>query len=239
MEMTTDHHDDSDSSGEQSSCHDHEHRHRKDQEKGTQPDAKRQRLIVAATSNGTTVKNDMDQVHREDASKAFGFSSQSTSAAATTHLCGPPTSHHPNNPTISDQSSVSNNTALFDALRASKATRGQHQQSITMFSSVVDQLKTNPYDGEGTRAARRLTGIQGTAAIMSQSAPIALSSVTSLDSSSGNTSTIMSAHHILRRLGNPHRRVVHQMLLQQHERILLQMKLKASESMSTSSSCMK
>mmetsp|Transcript_408 Transcript_408/g.1024 ORF Transcript_408/g.1024 Transcript_408/m.1024 type:complete len:316 (+) Transcript_408:273-1220(+) len=192
------------------------------------PDAKRQRLMVINSCHtGVAVKKGMGQFQKDGANKLGGPGPVGQGQSSTPRQ--PP--HHP---------VPASNLALLDALRASKATRGHHQQSKTMFSSVVDQLKTNPQDEEGVRAARRLTGMKGTAAIMSPSAPFALSSATRMGSSSSssscNTSTNMSAQHILRRIGNPHRRVVHQMLREQNERVLVEMKRKTIESMSRPSS---
>ena len=59
--------------------------------------------------------------------------------------------------------------------------------------------------------------MQYSAAMMSQALPPSLS----VETFQSNPN--MSATHLLRRFGNPHRRVVHQMLREQHERILLDM----------------
>jgi hypothetical protein len=202
------------------------------------PDAKRQRMMV--NTNPVVAVSVIDHVHKEEASKLVGMLRRNSSARS-----GPSSlqlhQHHPHHHDLSSSITASfilgvsnpegSNSALLNALRASKATRGHHQQSKTMFSSVVadPSSKTNVEEAK----ARRLTGMQETAAILSQSAPVALSSATTLESSSKNTSTNMSAHHMLRRLGNPHRRVVHQMLREQHERILREMKRKAKEAVIT------
>ena len=192
------------------------------------PDAKRQRLMVINSYQiGVAEKEGMGQFQKDGANYLGGP--------------GPVVHGLPSTPCQPNYAVHGSSLALFDALRASKATRGHHQLSKTMFSSVVDQLKSNPQDEEGVRAARRLTGMKGTAAIMSPFTPSALSSAAGLGSSASassscNTSTDMSARHILRRIGNPHRRVVHQMLREQNERILYEMKRKTTESMSRPSS---
>ena len=251
-EMMPDHNDESDDSEARSHHHDYQRRQEQEQrhqvvppvnENGSRnhplpvrleaPDAKRQRLMVINPCHAGVAGG---QLQKDGANKLGGPGPGLVGQ-------GRSSSTHPPQPTYSDHGS---SLALLDALRASKATRGHHQLSKTMFRSVVDQLKSNPQDEEGVRAARRLTGMKGTAAIMSPSAPFALSSATGMgpgsvvcrlsSPSSCNASTNMSAQHILRRIGNPHRRVVHQMLREQNERILCEMKRQTIESMSRPSS---
>lgn len=199
------------------------------------PEAKRQRMMVNTAPIGLAASA-RNQVQKEEASKLVQILRRSCSSRgpsppqpptdATNCTMSNPSSR---NSSTSSSSSSSSNVALLNALRASKATRGHHQQSKTMFASRIDVKSQNEEEAK----ARRLTGIQGTATILcDQSVPPALSGTT-FDSSS-NTSTNMSATHMLRRLGNPHRRVVHQMLREQHERILRDMKRTAQEAVTSS-----
>jgi hypothetical protein len=72
------------------------------------------------------------------------------------------------------------------------------------------------YDDEA--CLRRLAGMRSTTAMLAQTLP------PSVKYEALKSKTNMSAAHILRRFGNPHRRVVHQMLREQHQRILMDMR---------------
>ncbi len=155
-------------------------------------------------------------------------------------------------------------SALLTALRASKATRGQQQHLVKalhaspttsrMLSRVASarvglseessfcsasngqhSSSKEPTNMDGRPSAEEearyhsLTGMQYSAAMMSQALPPSLS----VEAFKSNPN--MSATHLLRRFGNPHRRVVHQMLREQHERILLDMQRHSQQLRASSS----
>jgi hypothetical protein len=76
---------------------------------------------------------------------------------------------------------------------------------------------------EEAAALRRMIGMRSTTAMLAQTLPPSLSYMALA------ARTDMSTTHILRRLGNPHRRVVHRMLREQHSKILTAMKAQASQ----------
>jgi hypothetical protein len=160
-------------------------------------------------------------------------------------------------------SCVKKPSALVNALRASKATRGQQQHLVKalhaspttskMLSRISSALPgpssesslsvgnaPHPQHNESSLVGRppaeggaryhSLAGMEYSAAMLSQALPPAMSA------EAFNSTTSMSTTHLLRRFGNPHRRVVHQMLREQHERILADMKRNARRQSTASSS---
>lgn len=165
-------------------------------------------------------------------------------------------------PSAEISASVKKPSALLDALRASKATRGQQQHLVKALhaspttskmlsrvasarvvlsrdSSISSASSGQNTPGEDSTTVGRpsaqeearyhsLTGMQYSAAMMSQALPASLS----VEAFQSNPN--MSATHLLRRFGNPHRRVVHQMLREQHERILSDMQRHSQQLRATS-----
>jgi hypothetical protein len=156
--------------------------------------------------------------------------------------------------------SAENPSPLLAALRASKATRGQQQHLVKalhdspttsrMLSRVTSSRaglsselsvpvgpaqcqhgghQSHSVDGQPS-ADHTTAGMQYSAAMLSQALP------PTMTAESFGSNTNMSATHLLRRFGNPHRRVVHQMLREQHERILNEMKRNARQSSTASRS---
>eukprot|EP00539_Tryblionella_compressa_P022228 CAMPEP_0178884230 /NCGR_PEP_ID=MMETSP0747-20121128/14586_1 /TAXON_ID=913974 /ORGANISM="Nitzschia punctata, Strain CCMP561" /LENGTH=281 /DNA_ID=CAMNT_0020552577 /DNA_START=39 /DNA_END=881 /DNA_ORIENTATION=- len=134
-------------------------------------------------------------------------------------------------------------SALLTAMRASNATREQKKYLMTALRSSPtasekasafvsfkannssQMLPFNPASKPSYEQAaqfRRLTGMQSTAAMLGQTLPPTLL----FDAFQSNQT--MSTAHLLHRLANPRRRVVHQMLREQNQHILRAMKLQVT-----------
>lgn len=91
-------------------------------------------------------------------------------------------------------------------------------QPAEKIQALPTEKPRSPRSFEEETKMRRLAGMQSTTAILTQTLP------PHLMKKAIKSNPHMSTTHLLRRFGNPHRRVVHQMLRDQNEKIIREMK---------------
>ncbi|KAL3908952.1 MAG: hypothetical protein SGARI_002831, partial [Bacillariaceae sp.] len=90
--------------------------------------------------------------------------------------------------------------------------------SVDKIQATSTEKPRSPRSVEEETKMRRLAGMQSTTAMLTQTLP------PDLMQKAIKSNPNMSTTHLLRRLGNPHRRVVHQMLRDQNVKIIREMK---------------
>ncbi|KAL3904025.1 MAG: hypothetical protein SGILL_010226, partial [Bacillariaceae sp.] len=106
------------------------------------------------------------------------------------------------------------------ALRKQLAASAQKPASppADKIQATSTEKPRSPRSVEEETKMRRLAGMQSTTAMLTQTLP------PDLMKKAIKSNPNMSTTHLLRRLGNPHRRVVHQMLRDQNVKIIREMK---------------